>query len=71
MDSGALISSLIDTVLEEQPLPELWAAELEERSQIFDILIAYILSPSPAPPNSLAELLTYPAVSLLLDSVPQ
>ena len=69
MDSEALIILLIESVVEEEPLAEVWASDLAERSKIYDILISYISSPFPAPPNSLAELLAFPAVSLVLDSM--
>ena len=69
MDSEALIILLIESVVEKEPLAEVWVSDLAERSKIYDILISYISSPFPAPPNSLAELLAFPAVKSVLDSM--
>ena len=61
MDSGAFSAFLVESVLNKEPLSAVWVAELEERSQILDIILDIILnSPEPldpAPPTEATDVL--------------
>ena len=47
MDSGAFSAFLVESVLNKESLPGVWVAELEERSQILDIILDIILNIRP------------------------
>ena len=49
MDSGAFSAFLVESVLNKEPLSAVWVAELEERSQILDIILDIILNIRPVP----------------------
>ena len=42
MDSGTFSAHLVESVLNKEPLPGVWVAGLEERSQILDIILDII-----------------------------
>ena len=62
MDSGAFSAFLVESVLNKEPLSAVWVAELEERSQILNIILDIILnirpeSLVPAPPTEATDVL--------------
>ena len=65
MDSGSFSALLVESVLNQESLPGVWVAGLQERSQILDILFSYLLCPE------LLDLISLPDVIAVLESVNQ
>ena len=65
MDSRAFSALLVDSVIRDEPLPEVWAVEIQERGQILDVIFSFLLSPE------LLDLVSLPELIAVLEAVSQ
>ena len=65
MDSRAFSALLVDSVIRDEPLAEVWAVEIQERGQILDVIFSFLLSPE------LLDLVSLPELIAVLEAVSQ